>query len=290
MIRAFALILAGALWLTGCSAPDPFEDHDWPRASPALWHVTGVDGAQAWLFGTVHALPDGAHWQSDAVDQAFAASDVLLVEIADLGDGAKAASEFRRRAFVSGLPPLLDRVSAQDKPSIEALVERSGASLADLDGMKSWGAALMLSSAVRSSKPENGVDRALLTRGKPVRGLESFGSQYQLFDRLAEQDQIDLLLAVAQEAQAHDPVPALESWLTGDLAGLETLAQGGMLADPELRAALLDTRNREWADKVAEAMQSGEKPFVAVGAAHMLGPNGLPGLLQMQGLSVRRLQ
>lgn len=284
------IVLAGALWLASCGAPEAVSDREWPAPSPALWEVVAPDGDKAWLFGTVHALPDNVEWRTPAFEVAFAAADLLVVEIAELGDTAQSFPVFQRLAYSDGLPPLTRRVTGTDLAAVEALLERAGASESDYAGMETWAAAIVLSGGVRLGDPANGVDRALLASGKQTEGLESFEQQFRVFDTLPQAEQADLLVAVAREATGSDPAAALEHWLEGDLAALEALANAGMLGDPELRAALLDARNRAWLARIVPLIDDGRQPFVAVGAAHMLGSGGLPALLAARGFTVRRLQ
>lgn len=290
MIRVLATWLVAAALLAGCSAPDPLADHDWPNASPALWQVTSPEGQEGWLFGTVHALPDGLEWETPAVTDAFEKSGILVVEIANLGEGPGPTSLFNALSTSQGLPPLLDRVPEKDRELLRALLVRADADEADFGKRETWAAALILSGAIRSGKSENGVDRTLIEQADTVVGLEGYERQYRVFDGLPESEQADLILAIAREAEGHDPVPALESWLTGDMARLGAVAYSGMLADAELRDVLLDQRNANWLPDIMANLDTGQRPFIAVGTAHMLGASGLPALLEQHGYTVTRIQ
>lgn len=286
MIGRLLLALAGALTLSSCGEPA----REWPDPHPALWEVTGPDGAQGWLFGTIHSLPEGARWRTPAVDNAFGKASVLVVEVANLANDNAAAGAFQDISTTPGLPPLSQRVPAGDRPALAALLDRTGLDDGDFPDTETWAAALVIANRLRTGESSAGVDRALIADAGRVEGLESFKQQYGLFDSLSAEDQGDLLLAMAAEADSTAEERRVEAWLTGDMATLEGESAKGILADPELREVLQSRRNRIWASQVDRMMAAGQKPFVAVGAAHMLGAEALPALLTARGYTVRRVQ
>jgi uncharacterized protein YbaP (TraB family) len=286
-----ALPLALALAACGRDAPRT----DLPKPAPALWSVTTPDGKPAgYLFGTIHALPDGAEWRTPAIDKAIVDSDLLVVEAKDLDDTAKLSSAFTRMSHTADLPPLGERVPANLRARLAALLAKGGYREADFKAIETWGAAIMLSQVADKSSGDNGVDRALLHdfRARDVTELEGIEGQFSIFDRLPEADQRDLLGAVAEDdtMDANDDARLARLWLKGDMAAIAQEGDTGMLADPGLRQALLTDRNRDWAQKLFGIYRTGKRPFVAVGAAHLAPPGGLAELLAADGYTVARVR
>jgi hypothetical protein len=151
----------------------------------------------------------------------------------------------------------------------------------------------MLAQVDAEGSPENGVDRALIRdfAGRDVREFEGAADQLVIFDRLPERDQRDLLEGVVREASDEnaDRGRLRRAWLSGDIAVLEEATNTGIMADPELRAALLVDRNTRWLALLAGELRAPERPLVAVGAAHLVGPDGLPAMLEARGYIVRRV-
>ncbi len=285
MIRKL-LAASGALLLAACGGSAP----EVPAPSPALWEVTDAAGHKGWLFGTVHALPDGLAWQTPRLLQTFDAAEVMVVEVSDLGSTQLAQQAFSALAATPGQPPLLSRVPAADRPALAALLERAGMNEAQFANTETWAAALQLANVGRAGEVENGVDRALLARGTQVMALEGFAEQFAIFDALAEDDQRVLLAATATDDDPAEERAMALAWARGDQQALAREIDTGFLTDPELREALLVRRNKAWVEDIAPLFARDLKPLVAVGAGHLIGPEGVPALLEAQGFTVKRIQ
>jgi uncharacterized protein YbaP (TraB family) len=284
--RAWLLGLIGAFGLLSCSEPA----RDWPQPEPALWEISRAGEPSGWLFGTIHALPGDVRWRTAPIERALASAGVLVVEVGELADADAGRRAFAEVSSSPALPPLLQRLPAGQRPALAAALERAGMAERDFATSETWAAALLLANAAGSLESENGVDRALLAEGLPVIALEDFAQQFALFDSLAEADQAVLLHEAARTITQQRELTLAEAWLTGDLQTLEREGRKGLLADPELREALLTSRNQAWTRTIAALLEQGERPLVAVGAAHMIGNDGLPALLEQHGYQVTRIQ
>jgi uncharacterized protein YbaP (TraB family) len=281
------LALAALLLGAGCNRAEP--------AQPALWQVDGPRGERAWLFGTIHALPGPLDWRSDRIEAALKASDRLVVEVAGLRDDAAIARDFAALAQSPGLPPLTLRLEPTDRTELGKDLAAAGLKAGALDGFETWAAALALQQALSSRAgidTSNGIDRALLdSYTRPVEEFEGARAQLAIFDRLPEPDQRELLLAVVRGGDSGKEAAHLaKAWAKGDLDAIARAIKGDFLNDPELRDALLSGRNRAWLERLTASLDQGARPFVAVGAAHLVGPVGLPALLKARGYKVTRLQ
>ena len=275
-----------ALALVGCDqAPLP--------AQPAIWHVAGKGGHEGWLFGTIHAAPRPLAWKSGPVEQALARSGEVVVEVANIADDAAVAQAFTALSRTPGLPPVEQRVTPAQRKALTAMMAERGIEASDLRDVETWAVALTLARPARGSGADNGVDRAVIASAadKPIVELEGATAQLSIFDQLPERDQRDLLGFVLADAGALDAdADLVDVWRRGDMARIEAETRTGLLADPELRTALFTRRNQRWVERIVHDMQDGKQPFVAVGAAHMAGPDGLVALLRERGYAVTRVQ
>jgi uncharacterized protein YbaP (TraB family) len=144
------------------------------------------------------------------------------------------------------------------------------------------------------------VTREARAGGKQIKVFETLEDQARMFSSLPEPAEIQYLADVIRQRRAPprrlSPKPSAESmesqWLAGDLARLGPGLAGEMAREnPSLYDALLKRRNLAWADKLtAEMGEASGIELVNVGALHMVGPDGLPALLEARGFKVERVQ
>ena len=293
ILRWLAALIATVL-VIACDRHEPADDPIVTH-SPAVWEIAGADGAvEGWLFGTIHALPADTRWRSDAVREAIAGADLLLVEIAALEDSDSIAATFAFLSHTPGLPPLERRVPPRLHATLATAIADSPYDAQDFTALETWAAAIILARTARSSSdPANGVDKALLRdfARKPIREVEGARTQLGIFDELPEREQRDLLEATLTELSRDDSErqATTRRWLSGDIEGLLDPEAETLLSDPELREALVEGRNRAWLPVLTAQLEQAPRPLIAVGAGHMGGPEGLPPLLRRAGYTVTRI-
>ncbi len=277
-----------ALALYGCARPAERQAH------PVLWRVGDAD-TTIWLFGTIHALPPGVDWQTPAVAQAIKAADTLILEVPP-ADPAVARAQFLALAQQPGLPPIASRVSAGDRPTLARGMAVAGQSAADLDGLKTWAAALTITAGAghaEQASAAEGVEPVLTRRfaGKALGALETRDGQLRLFDRLPGTVQRVLLVQAAIDAQdaARGYAQLFKAWAAGDEAALAATV-APLRRNPAIGKALLTDRNARWASVIVRRMARPGRVFVAVGAGHLVGPGSVVELLRKRGLKVERVE
>lgn len=295
-LKRFCALMAIAL--AACAPRAAVRSDERAGGHPAMWRIADED-TTIYLFGTFHLLPQGTAWRTPALDQALAASDELVLEIGNLDDQMAMAQTLMRLGVSPNLPPLLERVPAEKKAALAAMIAESGIPAAVLDGMETWAAGLMLASVTFKRlgiDPNSGVERSLQgpwkASGRPVRGLETVEDQFGLFDRLPEESQRRFLAAMLDSPeQARKQFAAmLAAWSRGDVAGIARTFDDETLASSDLREALMTKRNAKWADWLKKRLDRPGTLFVAVGAGHLAGNDSVQRMLAAEGVRASRVQ
>ncbi|MDX2234112.1 MAG: TraB/GumN family protein [Hyphomonadaceae bacterium] len=293
IVRRWAALLAAAA-LVACSPQTAARPQS--GTGPALWRLADAD-SEVWLLGTVHVLPADLQWKSPAITAAFARADTIWFETpTDADAGARIAAIVARDGVNPPGVTLSSLLAPEDRDALRRVAGALDVPMAGLERVRPWLAALQLSLALMARQgraAESGVEHVLeadaAAAGKARAYFETAEEQMAIFSTLSPAAQAQFLRATLRqiEEEARAPSSMETLWATGDVAGLTRVAQAQIdETGPETAEALVYARNARWAARIDAIMAGEGRAFVAVGAAHLVGPKGLPALLRAQGYVV----
>ena len=251
-----------------------------------------------YLVGSVHMLTTDFYPLAPALDAAFKDSD-LLVEEADLNEMLSPNTQFSM--LQKGMLPTGQSIDTVVSPATLALINQHSGGALPLEALKQfkpWFLAMTLEALEWQSAGFDaslGLDKHFFDRaqtdGKGVQGLETTDFQISLFDgmSMAQQDRFLAETLKGVDKEKASVAKLTGAWKAGDAATVERLVMADVKSDPQMYDRLLVGRNRAWLPKI-EALFSRARPaFVVVGAAHLVGPDGLVSMLKAKGYQVVQL-
>jgi len=265
-------------------------------AEPALWVIKGSH-ATVYLFGTIHALAKDQSWHSAKIDAAIQQSQTLYLEVENFQDVAAIQPLMMQFGFDADHP-----LSSKLTPDQLAKLNKAAAALPGgetlLEPMKPWLAGTMISLAPilqAGYDPESGVEFAIkpefTAANKAVKGFETTEQQIRLFADMSDKAQLDFLVSELDDADSAigEFKQLLAAWYAGDVEKIDSL-NNAELRDkhPDLFQILVVERKQKFTEQIRSVLAGGGVSFVAVGAGHLVGKEGVPAMLEKQGYKVTR--
>ena len=290
---AFGQAAAPAPATPPAAAPSPAP---LPDADPALWVVRDADTI-IYLFGTFHLL-DGRPWFNDEVRAAFDASDELVLEAILPDNPASLQPMVMRYAVDESGRKLSDRLTPEQNAALNAAIAPLGAQPGAFDRFEPWFVSMTLAvvAAQRlgieaANGPETTLTGAARARNMAISELEGLEWQFQLFDTMPEAQQIAQLVETLEKNDQLDEAlaPMLAAWSAGDVERLVSIIDANSDEDPALHRLLFTTRNANWAGWIEARLARPGTVFVAVGAGHLAGRDGVQAALHARGLHAARV-
>ena len=258
-----------------------------------LWRISAPGIDPGYLFGTMHSEHPEVVQLPPAVARALRRSDRLVLEMV-LDENALLATA-QAGLFESGrdlqdvLPPALYR------RTVEAMAGY-GVPEPVLRRFKPW----MVFSTLMLPRSRTGMFLDLrlyqqaVTMGKPVSGLETAAEQIAVFDGMAMDDQVSILRDTLDNLERFDAwfEDMRRVYLSGDLEALAAFSDAMMGdIDPALarrfQQRFVTERNHSMVERLQPLLRQGGA-FIAVGALHLPGEDGIIALLREAGYEVER--
>ena len=284
------------------------------KPTPLFYHVTGDNGQEMWLFGTIHIGDERTAYLPQEIYDAFDASDALALEFDSEAFEKRMEEDEDFQDKISGYYFFSDNTLTKQHMDPELyetalkLLKATGSYNINTDYMKAyfWSSSIddfYLRQGYQLTR-DQGIEERLTTRAnkqnKKILDVESGEFQVSMLSGFSDALHETLLA----ECVFTDPMTSwksakklLDMWCAGDEAAMrkylstdpETLAQ---MSDEERalyeeynNAMTLD-RNRAMLEVAKSYLESGETVFFAVGLAHLLVDEGLVDTLRDAGYTV----
>lgn len=285
------------------------SESDISSATPLLYEVTkeGYDN-KIYLFGSIHMADDRAYPMNDKIMEAFNNSDSLGVEF----DLVAYSKDFSKQVETIKLMLCEENKTLADylnEETYEMLIKYLKDNKAYNKAYEVYKPVLLYTlitnvAGEKSNLDSNkGIDNYFLKEAKKnkkeILELESPEFQYnllisfpdELFDMMIKESITEEELMIEELKQLY------EAWLKGDAKGiadseekdeddLKDLDENILEMLEDYNYKMLTDRNNSMTKKVDDYFKNKKNVFVVVGAAHIVGEDGLANQLQELGYSV----
>jgi uncharacterized protein len=269
-----------------------------------FWRISRDGRPDSWLFGTMHSPDPRVARLPDRVRTAFDGADTVLIENVDAMDPAKMARalvELRRYTLLEDGTTLDSLIDAKNVDRLREAVETRNMPWQVANLLQPWLVAAAITvpvcDLIARQKGEPVLDQVIgelaVSSAKDLKGLETIEEQFSAVEGIDRSFHIDALEETLMLGPLADDLmeTTKQLYLEGNTAMMlpivrqfapDTYTGHGYA---EFRQRLVSQRNRVMAERAAESLADGGA-FIAIGALHLPGEDGLVSLLRERGFTL----
>jgi uncharacterized protein YbaP (TraB family) len=268
------------------------------KARTLLMWKASSPSTTVYLLGSIHLGDKDLYPLPEAVESAFNASKLLVVEV-NVKDVDKLAALklVQQYGIYSEGDSLSKHVSKSTSDALDDFCSKHGLPRMLLERMKPWVAAITVEALAlqqAGEDPNLGIDLHFLNEIKQqqkIEQLETADFQMTVLSSGSESEQQEMLADVLKDVgDAKEHIRQMQdALLSGDPATVQQYLQEHN-TPKSLYKRLLDDRNGPMADRIDGYLKGKDQCFVVVGAAHLVGDQGIVRLLQQKNYKVELIK
>ena len=250
-----------------------------------LWEISGNGlSKSSFLYGTIHMICGNDYFLSEKTKKAFNATESLFLEI-DLSDPNELV--FMQKAAMSA-EPISKKLTAKQLSELDIILRKNtGMTIQQVDNYSMLTVLSLIS--MKSFGCENLKFYEMEFIGlakkskKSIGGLETVEAQIQFLNKAYSDDE---KIAMLQETNGEETAKMVQNYKNENLPELYKESTTPKLMNENSKKWMLEVRNTNWVVKMPDIMKD-KSTFFAVGAAHLLGEQGVINLLRKKGYTVK---
>lgn len=256
-----------------------------------FWQIQDEKGKSHYLFGTIHVDDDRVTNFHQNVIDALSNSEIFLNETNEISDFS---------VLYSKKPIIEDQLLQKDLDLIKELSYQHKIPYEKALKMKPW----LLAVIFTSPKPispfiqDNLLKMKAIENGLITQGIETVNEHFEALDFLSDDEQIEMLsdiLKQSEENKLKDYESLIESYLSMDLKKINLIDEkntSNLISKKiwiKIKDKLLTKRNYLFVSRVS-SLFDGNRLFIAVGASHLGGEDGLLEAFKAMGFRLTPIQ
>ncbi len=281
----FILSIVGISFCYSDISPYPFTK------SSLLWEIEGPSIPKgSYLFGTMHLVEKDYFYFPKNLEKIVSKTDLLVMEIAGIPNEAEVLKYITLKEG-----SLFDFFTAEQTDSIFVWA-RSKMGMSEqlfrtsLSKMKPFVLVQLATQLQYLGKTESyEMKFQSIAENKKIaqKGLETIEFQMSLFDNLKKSEQAEMVMQEIRDSKKSDAQlkQIQQLYKRQNIDSLYMLIQEGEDMLTFKQSDFLEKRNHTWIPKIIEMLHE-NKCFIAVGAGHLGGKDGIIRLLQKEGYTL----
>ncbi len=259
------------------------------------------DTNTVYLLGSIHVLAEEYYPLTRAFSYAYYNSQKVIFEIDPeiLFSSATSKKIAKHYTFSNG-KTLKTVLSRNTYALLKKKLDAMGIGMEEVKKFKPWVVNKIVGSSLfsaRDFRPDLGIEnyfyRMAKDAEKPTAGLETIEDQLNIDDKLPLKMQEAILRDTLSISNSKEVKKAflhlVKSWHQGNFNELENIIDTQKKKNPKYHHALLTNRNKKWMPQIEAFLQEDKNVLVIVGAAHLVGEDGLITLLTEKGYELERV-
>ncbi len=263
-----------------------------------LWEIEHQETQQkSYIFGTIHLIPESYFNISDSLIYCIDVAEEIYLEInLDKINDLLEISDLLSELIMPNGILLSQLLSEEEFKQVQSKMEEMNIPLFFYNKIQPMFLATYIHLNENSDIKKEDVQQTVsydmeinkiaLSKDKPIKGLESIDFQLKLLNCIPLKEQAKYLVSeINNELEQNNQQNLFEVYKNQDLELLKEL-----IADPNIPEQfdelMLDKRNKNWVEQIKEIGKT-KTCLYAVGAAHLIGENGILQMLSENGYSIR---
>lgn len=293
-MKYLIVIAVSCFCIVGCHAQQERSFVTQKNPNSLLWEISG-NGLKhpSFMFGTFHLMcADDIHF-SGQLKEAVKQSDEIYMEL-DMDDPSILMGGMLYMNMKDG-KKLADLYTPEEYKKLENYFNDSlNVPIMMLQRAKPYFLVALIYPKMMNCSSPAGVEEELLKIAKEdkkeIKGLETIQFQASVFDSIPYEWQAKELLKNIDSFSVYKKEfdDMLQLYENQQLDSMQNMVGASEFGSEKYDDLLLNNRNKKWVKELNDIMKN-ESVFVAVGAGHLTGEQGLISLLKKEGYKVEPL-